>query len=153
MAYLVVRLRGTVNTPYWADYTLRLLRLTRRYSATIVPENKVYESMLRKVKDHVAWCKVDKDTLKLILEKRGKMVGDKVIDEDSIKRLGFSNIDEMADALANDKIRLRDLKSIKPYFRLTPPRKGFKRSSKHMYSDGGILGDNRELPELITRML
>ncbi len=153
MAYLVVRLRGTVNVPYWAEHTLRLLRLKGRFSATIVPENEVYEGMLKKVKDHVAWCKADVQTIKLLLEKRGKVIGDKSINDEVLRSLGFSSIDDLADALANDSIKFNDLKLIKPYFRLAPPRKGFKKSSKHMYSDGGILGKNEKLPEMVARMV
>ncbi len=153
MAYLVVRLRGTVNTPYWAEYTLRLLRLKSRFSATIVPENKVYEGMLKKVKDHVAWCKADAQTIKLLLEKRGKVVGDKGINDEVLRSLGFSSIEEIAVALANDSIKFNDLKLVKPYFRLAPPRRGFKKSSKHMYSNGGILGKNEKLPEMVARMI
>jgi large subunit ribosomal protein L30 len=153
MAYLVVRLRGTVNTPYWAEHTLRLLRLKSRFSATIVPENEVYEGMLKKVKDHVAWCKADAQTIKLLLEKRGKVIGDKSINDEVLRSLGFSSIDDLAIALANDSIKFNDLKLIKPYFRLAPPRKGFKKSSKHMYSNGGILGKNEELSEMVARMV
>lgn len=153
MAYLVVRLRGTVNTPYWAEYTLALLRLKYRFNATIVPENDAYEGMLKRIKDHVAWCKADANTVKMLLEKRGKAIGEKGIDGEVVKALGFSSIDELADAIASDKVRLKDLKLVKPYFRLAPPRKGFKRSSKHMYADGGILGENKELPELVSRMV
>ncbi len=153
MAYLVVRLRGTVNTPYWAEHTLALLRLKYRFNATVVPENDVYEGMLKRVKDHVAWCKVDANTVRMLLEKRGKAIGEKGIDGEVVKALGFSSIDELADAIASDKVMLKDLELIKPYFRLAPPRKGFRRSSKHMYSDGGILGENKELPELVSRMV
>ncbi|MEM2923514.1 MAG: 50S ribosomal protein L30 [Candidatus Nitrosocaldus sp.] len=146
MAYLVIRLRGTINVPYWARHTLALLNLKRRFNATIVPEQEPYIGMLRTVKDYVAWCKVDAGFVKQLLEKRGKYtVGD-------VTRLGFSNIDEFAEALASDKVVLSRL-NVKPWFALAPPKGGFKRSSKHMYSDGGILGDSKELLELASRMI
>jgi len=38
MAFLVVRMRGTVNVPYWAITTLKNLKLDKKFSATLVPE-------------------------------------------------------------------------------------------------------------------
>ncbi|MEM0496249.1 MAG: 50S ribosomal protein L30 [Candidatus Nitrosocaldus sp.] len=146
MAYLVIRMRGTVNVPYWARHTLALLNLKRRFNATIVPEQEPYIGMLRTVKDYVAWCKVDAGFVKQLLEKRGKYK------DGDVTRLGFSNIDEFAEALASDKVVLSRV-GVKPWFTLAPPKGGFKRSSKHMYSDGGILGDNKELLELASRMV
>ncbi len=59
MAYLVVRIKGTVNVPYWANSTLEYLNLGKKFNATIVPETKQTLGMLRKVKDIVAWCSAD----------------------------------------------------------------------------------------------
>ncbi|MEM0367327.1 MAG: uL30 family ribosomal protein, partial [Candidatus Nitrosocaldus sp.] len=103
MAYLVIRLRGTINVPYWARHTLALLNLERRFNATIVPEREPYIGMLRTVKDYVAWCEVDAAFVKQLLEKRGKY--------DDISRLGFSSIDDLAEALANDNVVLSRLES------------------------------------------
>src|SRR5215212_1651336 len=54
MAYLVVRIKGTVNIPQQAKKTLDGLNLDKRFRATIVPESAEYLGMLRKVKDEVA---------------------------------------------------------------------------------------------------
>ena len=72
MALLVVRMRGTVNVPYWALTTLKSLNLNKRFSATLVPETSNYLGMLRKVNQWVAWSKADSDTIKILIEKRGK---------------------------------------------------------------------------------
>ena len=47
MAYLVVRIKGTVNIPYWAQKTLDGLNLDRRFRATIVPESAEYSRHVR----------------------------------------------------------------------------------------------------------
>ena len=48
LAYLVVRIKGTVNIPEWAKRTLDGLNLDKRFRATIVPENPEYlEHMTR----------------------------------------------------------------------------------------------------------
>jgi large subunit ribosomal protein L30 len=58
MAYLVVRIKGTVNIPQWARMTLDGLNLDRRFRATIVPESDEYLGMLRRVKEEVAWTRL-----------------------------------------------------------------------------------------------
>jgi large subunit ribosomal protein L30 len=42
---------------------------------------------------------------------------------------------------------------IKPWFALAPPRKGFKRKTKRMYQEQGILGENKELLDLVKNMI
>jgi large subunit ribosomal protein L30 len=60
----------------------------------------------------------------------------------------------LAQALLEEKVKLKDLKIIKPVFRLHPPKKGFKRSVKKMFNDGGELGyRGPEINELLLRMI
>ena len=68
MAYLVVRIKGTVNIPRWAQATLGCLNLDKRFRATVVPESEQYLGMLRRVKDEVAWTKADAGIVKELLE-------------------------------------------------------------------------------------
>jgi large subunit ribosomal protein L30 len=42
---------------------------------------------------------------------------------------------------------------IKPWFALNPPRGGFKRKTKTQYNQKGILGEDRELANIIRRMI
>ena len=72
MAYLVVRIRGTVNIPHWANTTLNNLNLDKRFRATIVAENPQSLGMLRKIKEIVAWTSVDANSVKELLEKKGR---------------------------------------------------------------------------------
>ena len=41
-AYLVIRIKGQADVPYWANTTLNLLKLEKKYRAIILPvkENK-----------------------------------------------------------------------------------------------------------------
>ncbi len=153
MAYVVLRVRGTINIPYWAEYTMRLLNLHKRYNATIISEDRSNLGMLNKVKNYVAWSKADALLIKELIEKRGKKSISKKIDIDDIKALGFTSIDDLAAALANDSIKLSSLDGIRPWFSLHPPRGGFKRSIKRMYTEKGITGHNPELSDIIKRML
>ena len=72
MAFLVVRMRGTVNVPYWAITTLKNLNLDKKFSATLVPETSNYLGMLKKINQWVAWSKADSEIVKTLFEKRGK---------------------------------------------------------------------------------
>ena len=36
-AFLVVRIRGQADIPYWATTTLKLLKLDKKFRATIIP--------------------------------------------------------------------------------------------------------------------
>ncbi|MGB7638432.1 MAG: 50S ribosomal protein L30 [Nitrososphaeraceae archaeon] len=153
MAYLVVRIRGTVNIPAWAQTTLDSLNLAKKFRATIIAENSETLGMLRKVKDIVAWTSVDASFVKELLEKKGRKNGYKPIRDSDLPE-EYKNIEELAVAIAENKVTtLSKLKSIKPWFALAPPRGGFRRKTKTQYSQKGILGENQELIQLVKNML
>ena len=154
MALLVVRMRGTVNVPYWALTTLKNLYLNKKFSATLVPETTNYLGMLRKINQWVAWSKADSDIIKTLIEKRGKKKSPTLESKDENKsKSDYKGIDELVDVIVNDKIKFSDQNNIKPWFSLNPPKGGFKRNTKKQFSDGGILGNNKELLEIVKRMV
>lgn len=152
MAYLVVRIRGTVNIPHWANNTLDNLNLDKRFRATVIPENPESLGMLRKVKEMVAWTSADATIIKELLEKRGKKTGFKPITNSDLPE-GYNTIEELASAIADNKISLSKIRPIKPWFALNPPRGGFKRKTKTQYSQDGILGEDKGLTDIVKRML
>ena len=152
MAYLVVRIKGTVNISYWAQKTLDGLNLDRRFRATIVPESAEYLGMLRKVKEVVAWTKADTGIVKELLEKRGRKTGYKPISKSDLPK-EYKSIDDLATAIAGDKVAMSKLEGIKPWFALSPPKGGFKRKTKTQYAQDGVLGEDGELVEIVKRML
>lgn len=154
MAFLVVRMRGTVNVPFWALTTLKNLYLNKKFSATLVPETSDYLGMLRKINQWVAWSKADSEIVKTLIEKRGKKKTPKLdTQKESERKDEYKGIDELVDVIVNDKIKFSDQNNIKPWFSLNPPKGGFKRKSKKQFSDGGILGNNKELLEIVKRMV
>jgi large subunit ribosomal protein L30 len=152
MAYLVVRIKGTVNIPRWAQTTLDGLNLDRRFRATIVPESDEYLGMLRKVKEEVAWTKADAGIVKELLEKRGRKTGYKPITKSDLPK-EYKSIDDLATAIAENKVAMSKLEGIKPWFALGPPKGGFKRKTKTQYAQNGVLGEDGELAEIVKRML
>jgi large subunit ribosomal protein L30 len=79
MVYLVVRMKGTVNVPYWARITLESLSLNKRFRATIIPENEQTLGMLRKIKEFVSWTSVDTEFIREFVEKKGRISASKLI--------------------------------------------------------------------------
>jgi large subunit ribosomal protein L30 len=152
MAYLVVLIRGTVNIPYWANNTLDNLNLDKRFRATVIPENPESLGMLRKVKEMVAWTSADATIIKELLEKRGRKTGFKPITNSDLPE-GYKTIEELASAIADNKMTLSKIRSIKPWFALNSPRGGFKRKTKTQYSQDGILGEDKGLTDIVKRML
>jgi large subunit ribosomal protein L30 len=152
MAYLAVRIKGTVNIPHWAKTTLNGLNLDKRFRATIVPENPEYLGMLKKVQQEIAWTKADAEIIKELIEKRGRKAGHKPITMSDLPK-EYSNINDLASAIADNKISISKLEGIKPWFALSPPKGGFKRKTKTSYAQKGVLGDDRELVDIVKRML
>jgi len=159
--YAIIRIRGRVDVPPDVDYTLKLLRLHRKFHMTLYPSTLPgMQGMLSKVKDWVTWGEIDYDTLVEVLRRRGRIVGDKPLTDDIVDKYlapyGIvGGIQALAKALIEGRVMLHKLDFIiKPVFRLHPPRGGFKGSIKKPYGDGGELGyRGRAINELIRRML
>ena len=110
--------------------------------------------MLRKINQWVAWSKADSEIVKTLIEKRGKKKTPKLdTQKESERKDEYKGIDELVNVIVNDKIKFSDQNSIKPWFSLNPPKGGFKRKSKKQFSDGGILGNNKDLLEIVKRMV
>jgi large subunit ribosomal protein L30 len=152
MAYLVVRIKGTVNIPTWARTTLDGLNLDKRFRATLVPETPESLGMLKKVKEVVAWTKADAAIVKELLEKRGRKAGYKPLTKADLPK-EYKSIDDLASAIADNKVAMSKVEGLKPWFALSPPKGGFKRKTKQQYTQAGVLGDDKELTEIVKRML
>ena len=150
---LVVRMRGTVNVPHWASTTLDLFHLDKKLRATIVPAKDNTKGMLDKIKHYVSWQELDVSTTKELLEKKARKGGYQKITAEDITKLGFKNTDDLAKSLVEGTISLSKLKPLKPWFALSPPKNGFKRNTKKMYGEGGILGSHKELLAQVRKMM
>jgi len=152
-AFLVVRIKGQADVPYWAKTTLNLLQLNKKYRAIIIPVKDNTKGMLNKIMHYVCWQEIDTNLAKELIEKKCRKSGYKKITPEDLSEIGFKSTDEMATALAEGKTSLSKLKLVKPWFALAPPRHGFKRSTKKLYTQKGILGHNKGLDELVRRMI
>jgi len=142
-----VRIRGRVGVPKDIKDTLYLLRLRKKFSCSLYPEDKIYVGMLEKVRAYVAYGKINEETLRNLIEKRGRKKGNKKVDKEEAEKI--------VEELKKGK-KLKDLEKefgIKPFFRLCPPKHGFKKNIKLLWPQGilGNIGD--EINSLISRML
>jgi len=137
----IIRIKGLVGVPKNIAETLNRLRLRKKYCCVVVRENKEIEGMLKKIRDYVAYGKIDKETFLSLIEKRGKSLKKEKIDAKKV-------VEKFIDSKTNEKL---EKFGIKPFFRLHPPRGGIR--SKEHYPKG-VLGDNKEkINDLIRRML
>jgi large subunit ribosomal protein L30 len=151
---LVVNLRGLVNTRTSVRQTLEQLKLMRRFNATIIPNNRMSRGMLQSAKEHVAWCKLDEPIAEKLVSKRLEISNGRKVPEDKLKELtGMSTFSELASGLVSGKVRLNEGDKFRQFFRLSPPRGGFKRSTRRQYGEGGALGPNKELIDLVEKMI
>jgi large subunit ribosomal protein L30 len=110
--------------------------------------------MLRKVQHYLAWGEISKETLLLLLEKRGRLVGNKRLTDRYAQELGYKSLGDLAAATFNLDVEYANLPEIKPIFRLHPPKKGFKGKLKRSYSAGGVTGYRGEaIDGLIKQMI
>ena len=136
----VVLVRGLVKLTQPVKDTLQMLRLTRKNNAIILHDNPVNKGMLQKVKDYVTWGEITDEVFTQLVEKRGEELKSRVTD----KHNKYSY-----------KVLEVNGKKYKPYFRLSPPKKGFGRKGiKIPFKVGGGLGYRGEkMSDLIQRML
>ena len=152
-AYLVFRIKGQSDVPYWAVRTMTLLRLDKKYRATILPAQENTLGMLDKVKHYVSWFDIDAPLAKELIDKKARKSGYQKVTPDDLKTIGFASSDELATALSEGTAALSKLKPLKPWFALAPPRHGFKRSTKKLYGQKGVLGRNKELGTIVRNMI
>jgi len=152
-AFLVLRIKGQADVPYWATTTMKLLNLEKKFRATILPAKENTLGMLKKIMHYVSWQEIDISITKELLDKKGRKAGYKKITSEDLSEIGFKTMDELASSLTESKSTLSKLKPLKPWFAMDPPRHGFKRSTKKLYGQKGMLGHNKELITIIRRMM
>ena len=156
MTFLIVRVRCDRGVERSIRDTMAMMNLTRVNHATIVPESSTNSGMLQKSKDFVTWGVVDAGTIENLLKERGRMVGDKPVDDAAIKAgSDFKSVKDFAKALASGEATMKSVDGLKPVLRLHPPRgsKGWG-GIKRAYSVGGALGfRGEEISSLAERMI
>ena len=135
--------------------TLHLLNLYRVNSATVLRTNPSLRGMLQKVKDYVAFGSVSQDSIKNLLQKRALLTGSKPLTDDHIRfSTVYKSVEDLSKAIYNGKIKLNEVKDLKPVFRLHPPSGGFPGTSiKKAIGAGGSLGNVGEKINLYLKKM
>ena len=77
----VIRIRGRVNRSYTVEKTMNLLRLNRPNHCVVIDDRPTFTGMLQRAKDFLTWGEIDHDTFSLLIRKRGRLTGNKKIDD------------------------------------------------------------------------
>ncbi len=150
---LVIRIRGIINVSQREKDTMKFLRVDRNNYASIIDDRPDYKGMLQKAKDWITWGEADVETVKEMLIKRGRATGDIKLTEESVKELGYEGFDDLAQKLVSCEVSINQIEGLKPFFRMHPPKKGFKKSVKRPYNSKGELGYRGEaINKLAKRM-
>lgn len=137
----VIRIKGSIGIKGDVNCTLNMLRLYKKNFCAVVPNNKNYDGMMKKIKDYATWGEINDEMLKKLIEKRGEEYKSRETD-----RKGKIRYNKFLDF---------DGKKVKKRFRLNSPKKGYGRKGiKHAFSKGGALGYRGEkINDLIARMI
>jgi large subunit ribosomal protein L30 len=150
----VVRIRGMGEVSPDVKKTLEILHLTRNCHITIIDDRPSFQGMLRKAKNFVTWGEAAKETILVLLEKRGRLIGDKKLDGEYAQKVGFKSLEDLAQAIHKLETEFRRLPDVKPVFRAHPPRKGYKGKIKKSYNVGGVTGYRGEaINKLVESMI
>jgi large subunit ribosomal protein L30 len=152
MAWMVIRVRGTIHARRDIVETLELLHLGRPNHATVLPEAASFRGMIDKVQGYVTWGEAEPDTVGLLLRERGmtssgaRLTDATVLEGTRSKDLGELTRSVLAQGLTRSA-------GVRPLFRLRAPKGGW-RSTKKPFALGGALGyRGRAINELARRML
>jgi large subunit ribosomal protein L30 len=152
MAYLVVRVRGSIHAKHEIVETLRYLHINRANHATVLPEVPEYRGMLIRAQGYITWGEVDPATVGLLLKERGVTEkGERVTATTLGTELPAKDLDELTKTVMTKG--LPPIHGLRPLFRLKAPKGGW-RSTKKPFGLGGALGyRGAAINDLVRRMV
>lgn len=143
----IVKMSGEMESNKGERRTLEMLRLKRKYVCVFVENTPTMLGMIEKVKSYVFSGEIDAETLKELIEKRGRAAG-----KNKRVIIAADRLMEWISRFMSGKAEFKEI-GIKPFFRLHPPIGGFKKSTK-LYWPQGVLGwQGKKINELIKKML
>lgn len=150
----LVRVRGAHGMRRNILDTLKLLSLHSVNHAVVVPATESISGMINKVKDYIAYGQIDADTMTLLMKKRGLIVGNLPLTDEHVQsNTDFKSINDLAKAIVNAKVKVREIRGLKPVFRLHPPKGGHRGSIKKSIQAGGVLGNHGDKINIMLRKM
>ena len=149
-----VRIRGTISAGREVRETLQMLHLTHNNHCVLVDTRASFMGMLKTAQNFITWGEPSKETVNMLIVKKGRLAGDKQLTEEYAQKAGFKSLEDLVEAVHGCRSEFWKLPDVQPVFRLHPPTKGFKGKIKTGYGVGGELGYRGEkINELIQRMM
>ena len=140
--YAIVRIRGAVNSRGTIHDTMEILKLKKVSNCMIYPDSEPIKGMLKKSSTYLTWGELTQEMLVKLLLKRGRLEGDKKLDEKKAK--------EVAEKILKNK-SAKDA-GVKMPLRLAPPSKGYKTvKAPFPKGDAGYRGE--KINDLLERMM
>lgn len=137
---VVVRIAGQVNISESTKETLSRIKLRKKYSAVLLPDNEGTQKLLRSVRNYISYGKIKTETLAKLLSLRAKPL-------EAGKKIDAQKLMSEIDKKPMNKL------GIKPFFALHPPRGGIDSKRHAGQTVKSVLGENEKINELVERML
>ena len=151
----VLRIRGEVGIREPIKKAMNLMKLHRKNRVVLIKNTPSNIGMINKVKDYCTFGEVDTELVKELLEKRGRLPGNKLLTEAYLKKESKTDFNSLSKSLVEGKASMKDIPGLKRFFKMHPPIGGFERGGiKHSYAAGGALGyRGKEMGKLIQKMI
>jgi large subunit ribosomal protein L30 len=140
--FAVIRVRGINNVRKDISDTISLMNLRRINNLSFIDDRVDYKGMLQKSKDFITWGEPSIEVITDLLKKWGRVLGDKPLTDKFVaEHSKFKTINEFAKNFVDLKAEISDIATLKPFFRLHPPKGGHKgKGIKYAYKANGALG-------------
>lgn len=151
----IIRIRGSNKIKFGIEDTMKMLRLYNKNSCVVVENIDAIVGMINKIKDYITWGEINEEAFRVLIEKRGRIVGNKPLTEEYLKSKTKLDYDSFTREFFDFKKQLKDIPGMKLFFRLKPPTGGFERNGiKTPFSMGGTLGYRKDkINDLVKRMV
>jgi large subunit ribosomal protein L30 len=150
---LVLNIHGKINSPAPVRQALAELKVERKFSASVVTDDAPTVGVLKLCKNYVSWAPLDQGLLVALLKRRGMVSSTHRLDESALATIGFKRHEDIAEKMMKEQLRLSAIHGVLPFFRLAPPKGGFRVSLRRQSSEKGGLGYNPKLPALVEKMV
>jgi len=151
---VAVKVRGEVSAQREARETNALLGLSHTNHAVIIDNRPAYLGMLQRSQSYITWGEASKELVIDIITQRGRLAGNKKLTDEYAKKVGYKSLADLAEAVFTCNVDYSKLEGITKTFRLRPPKKGYKGTTKKSFRAGGEAGYRGEaINALVRRMI
>jgi large subunit ribosomal protein L30 len=125
----VVRIKGTMKVPMDVRETLDRLNLKKKNWMAFYYDSPAVRGMIKRAGRYVAWGEVEnQDLIQELLKKRGRLKGERRLDQKALEQLGCKAVEELAGGILNGDLKAYRNKGLINIFKLTPPTGGLPKA-------------------------